>query len=86
MSTTTSFAQIATLAGDPARVRVLHGRMDGRALSAGELARAAGIAPQTASAHLGRLVSSGIIAVKKQARIAIIASRRQPLRGCSRAS
>lgn len=68
MSNTTSFAQIAALAGDPARVSMLHALMDGRALTAGELARAAGIAPQTASSHLGRLVSSGIVAVEKQGR------------------
>lgn len=68
MSNTTSFAQIAALAGDPARVSMLHALMDGRALTAGELARAAGIAPQTASSHLGRLVSSGIVSVEKQGR------------------
>ncbi len=68
MSNTTSFAQIAALAGDPARVSMLHALMDGRALTAGELARAAGIAPQTASSHLGRLVASGVIAVEKQGR------------------
>jgi hypothetical protein len=42
--------------------------MDGRALTAGELARVASITPQTASSHLGRLISSGIIAVERQGR------------------
>ena len=68
MSNTTMFAQVAALAGDQARVSMLHALVDGRALTAGELARVAGIAPQTASSHLGRLISSGIIAVEKQGR------------------
>ena len=43
------------LAGDPARAGMLHALMDGRALTATELARVAGITPQTASGHLARL-------------------------------
>jgi len=45
------FAEIAALAGDPARAGMLHALMDGRALTASELARVAGIAPHTASGH-----------------------------------
>ena len=40
--------------------------MDGRALTATELATAAGITPQTASGHLARLTAAGILAVQKQ--------------------
>jgi DNA-binding transcriptional ArsR family regulator len=60
------FAEIAALAGDPARVSMLHALMDGRALTATELAGVAGIAPQTASGHLSRMTSAGILAVEKQ--------------------
>ena len=40
-------AEVAALAGDPARAGMLHALMDGRALTASELARTAGITPQT---------------------------------------
>lgn len=68
MSTTAQFAEIAALAGDPARVTMLHALMDGRALTATELAHAAGVAPQTASGHLARLTAVGLLAVQKQGR------------------
>jgi DNA-binding transcriptional ArsR family regulator len=42
--------------------------MDGRALTASELARAAGVTPQTASGHLGRLVAAGLLSVHCQGR------------------
>lgn len=41
---------------------------DGRAMPAGELARAAAIAPATASAHLNKLVEGGLIRVRPQGR------------------
>ncbi len=44
MASNAVFAEIAALAGDPARAGMLHALMDGRALSASELARVAGIA------------------------------------------
>jgi DNA-binding transcriptional ArsR family regulator len=62
------FAEIATLSGDPARASMLHALMDGRALTATELARAAGIAPQSASSHLARMTTAGLLAVEKQGR------------------
>src|SRR4051812_22804817 len=62
------FAEIAALAGDPARAGMLHALMDGRALTASELARTAGITPQTASGHLARLTTAGLLAVEKQGR------------------
>ena len=68
MTSQSAFAEIATLAGDPARAGMLHALMDGRALTASELARVAGITPQTASGHLARLVVAGLLAVEKQGR------------------
>jgi DNA-binding transcriptional ArsR family regulator len=68
MTTNARFAEIAALAGDPARVGMLHALLDGRALTATELAHAAGVTPQTASGHLARLTKAGLIAVHKQGR------------------
>lgn len=68
MATNAVFAEVASLAGDPARAVMLHALMDGRALTASELARAAGITPQTASGHLARLAKAGLIAVTVQGR------------------
>lgn len=68
MTTTALFAEIAALAGDPTRVNMLHALMDGRALTASELARVANVAPQTASSHLGRMTAVGIVTVEQQGR------------------
>ncbi len=62
------FAEVAALSGDPARAGMLHALMDGRALTASELARAAGITPQTASGHLNRMTAVGLLSVEKQGR------------------
>jgi DNA-binding transcriptional ArsR family regulator len=68
MTTHARFAEVAALAGDPARASMLHALMDGRALTASELARAAGVAPQTASGHLARLAAAGLILAQSQGR------------------
>lgn len=68
MVSTADFAEIAALAGDPARACMLLSLMDGRALTATELAHAAGITAQTASGHLSRLVAAGMLRVKPQGR------------------
>lgn len=68
MASNAAFAEVASLAGDPARAGMLHALMDGRALTATELARVAGITPQTASGHLMRLTAGGLLAVEKQGR------------------
>lgn len=68
MTSTAQFAEIATLAGDPARAVMLHALMDGRALTASELAAVAGVTPQTASGHLARLTAAGLLAVERQGR------------------
>lgn len=68
MVSTANFAEIATLAGDPARAAMLNALMDGRALTATELAAVAGVTPQTASGHLNRMTTAGLLAVEKQGR------------------
>ena len=59
---------VASLVGDPARANMLTALMTGRALTASELAQEAGITPQTASSHLGKLESGGLIEQEKQGR------------------
>jgi DNA-binding transcriptional ArsR family regulator len=68
MASNAMFAQVAALAGDPARAAMLHALMDRRALTASELASVAGIAPQTASGHLSQMTAAGLLAVEKQGR------------------
>jgi DNA-binding transcriptional ArsR family regulator len=62
------FAEIAAAAGDPARAGMLHALLDGRALTASELAQVAGLTPQTASGHLARMVQIGLVSVERQGR------------------
>jgi DNA-binding transcriptional ArsR family regulator len=61
-------AEIAALVGDPARANMLAALTDGRALSAGELAYAARVTPQTASAHLAKLVEARLLLPQKAGR------------------
>jgi DNA-binding transcriptional ArsR family regulator len=61
MSDARRLAQVAALIGDPARANMLACLLDGRAQTAGELAYAARVTPQTASEHLGKLVDAGIL-------------------------
>jgi DNA-binding transcriptional ArsR family regulator len=68
MVTTVSIAGVGALMGDQARVAMLQALMDGRALTATELARVAGVAPQTASGHLAQLVRASLLAVSHQGR------------------
>src|SRR5215467_14187861 len=68
MATNARFAEVASLAGDPARAAMLHALMDGRALTATELAHAASVTPQTASGHLARMTTAGLLGVEKQGR------------------
>ncbi|MEU5991191.1 helix-turn-helix domain-containing protein [Spirillospora sp. NPDC047418] len=62
------FAPVAALLADRARAAMLTALLDGRPLAAGELARAAGVSAQTASAHLGRLLDGGFVTVVQQGR------------------
>ncbi|OAS22270.1 ArsR/SmtB family transcription factor [Methylobacterium platani] len=68
MVTVTALARIAALVGDPARAGMLAALMDGRVLTAAELARAASVTPQTASGHLAQLTQAGLLAVARQGR------------------
>ena len=61
-------AQVGALIGDPARANMLSALMGGKALTASELATAAGITQQTASAHLARLEAGGLLVQRKQGR------------------
>lgn len=61
-------AATAALMADPARARMLAALMGGQAMTAGELARVAGIAAPTASGHLARLADGGLVAVHAQGR------------------
>ena len=61
-------AEIAALVGDPARATIVSALLDGRALSASELALAAGITPQTASTHLAKLTGAGLLSVVRDGR------------------
>ncbi len=63
-----NIAQVAALMGDPARANMLVALMDGRALSASELAQEAGVTPQTASSRLGKLEGGGFVTLEKQGR------------------
>lgn len=61
-------AALGAVLAEPARARILLALADGRALPASVLAAEAGIAPSTASGHLGRLLDSGLLAVRQQGR------------------
>ncbi len=68
MLSISTLAGTAALVGDPARANMLTTLMDGRALTAAELARAAGVTPQTASGHLAQLTEAGLLAMERQGR------------------
>ena len=65
---TNDIARIASLVGEPARAAMLIELMDGRALTATELARAAGIGASTASAHLAQLLDAQLLRVTTSGR------------------
>jgi DNA-binding transcriptional ArsR family regulator len=68
MVTTSTVAEIGSLLGDPARVNMMIALLDGRAWTARELADVAGVSPQTASSHLGKLVAAQLVRVDRQGR------------------
>ncbi|MFI5659587.1 ArsR/SmtB family transcription factor [Streptomyces sp. NPDC051684] len=61
-------AALASLIADETRAACLLALLDGRAWTAGELARHAGVAASTASEHLGKLVAGGLLAEERQGR------------------
>ena len=68
MNVPPSFASIGALLGVPARANILASLIDGRALTATELAISAGVSPQTTSSHLAKLVDAGLILAEKHGR------------------
>ena len=67
-SMTPHVAEIANLVGDLARANILLALMDNRALTAGELAHAARVSPQTTSSHLVKLTNVQLLQVTQQGR------------------
>ncbi|WP_299209474.1 helix-turn-helix transcriptional regulator [uncultured Tateyamaria sp.] len=61
-------SQIAALIGDPARANILTALMDGRALTASELAEEAGVGLSTASGHLSKLTDADLVSPRKSGR------------------
>lgn len=61
-------ARLAGTVGDPRRIQMLALLMEGRALTAKELALGAGVEPATASAHLKRLQEDGLVEAAAQGR------------------
>jgi DNA-binding transcriptional ArsR family regulator len=62
------FSRLTQALSDPAREAMVSALADGKALPAGELASAAGISPQSASAHLQKLVDAKLLSVWPQGR------------------
>jgi DNA-binding transcriptional ArsR family regulator len=63
-----SIARFASLLADRSRVAMCLALLDGRAWTAGELGRHAGIARSTATEHLNLLVDAGVLAEERQGR------------------
>jgi DNA-binding transcriptional ArsR family regulator len=63
-----NIASVAAILADSTRANILVALSDGRALPAGELAKRAQVSPSTASAHLTKLVESGLLRVRNQGR------------------
>lgn len=68
MDVTISIPRVAALFADPARALILRTLIDGTMRPAGELAYTAGISAQSASAHLTKLVSGGLLVAEAQGR------------------
>ncbi len=63
-----NIARVGSLIGDTARAAMLNALMSGKALTASELSREAGVTVQTASSHLRKLEEGGLLQVRKQGR------------------
>ena len=63
-----NIAHIGSLLGDQARASIVSALLDGRALTATELAVGAGVTPQTASFHLDKLTNAGLLTALPQGR------------------
>jgi DNA-binding transcriptional ArsR family regulator len=63
-----AIADVASLFAEPTRAAILLALLDGRALPAGELARAAGLSAPATSLHLAKLTGGGLLAVRREGR------------------
>jgi DNA-binding transcriptional ArsR family regulator len=61
-------SEVAAALASPARAAIACQLLSGTAHTGRELARHAGVAPSTASEHLGRLLDAGLLAVEAQGR------------------
>ena len=68
MDTEPDLPRIAGTVGDPRRIQMLALLMEGRALTAKELALGTGIEPATATSHLRRLIDDGLVTCTAQGR------------------
>jgi len=66
--TAPALARFAALLADETRAGFCVALLDGRAWTAGELARHAGVAPATATEHLHKLVAAGVLSEQRQGR------------------
>ena len=66
LDTDVAISTIAGVIGDPSRARMLVSLLDGHARTGTELAVMAGVGASTASAHLRRLETAGLIVVCRQ--------------------
>jgi DNA-binding transcriptional ArsR family regulator len=67
-STAAGLAAFAGLLADPTRAAFCLALLDGRAWTAGELARHAGVAASTATEHLNRMLAGGLLVEHRQGR------------------
>jgi len=63
-----AISSLGYLLADPGRTAMLLALLEGRSLSAGELARAASVSAQSASAHLAKLNQGGLITMQPDGR------------------
>jgi DNA-binding transcriptional ArsR family regulator len=63
-----AISSLGYLLADPGRSAMLLALLEGRALPAGELARAAAVSAQSASAHLAKLCKGGLITMQRDGR------------------
>jgi DNA-binding transcriptional ArsR family regulator len=68
MNVATRTANAAKLISEPARAQMLIALLDGRAMTATELAHGANVSPQTASSHLSQMMAGELLALEKQGR------------------
>jgi DNA-binding transcriptional ArsR family regulator len=63
-----SITRLAGLIGEAGRIQMLTTLLDGNSHTASELAMAAAVSPQTASSHLAKLLSGGLVVSERSGR------------------